>query len=57
MRQKAAAKPVYAPSDKESFFRFDKEALKRIGVILDKIGTSTAISVGAYDFALAQLDR
>lgn len=30
---------------------------KRIGIILDKIGTSTAISVGAYDFALAQLDR
>ena len=30
---------------------------KRIGIILDKIGTSKAISVGAYDFALAQLDR
>ena len=29
---------------------------KRIGVCIDKIGTSTAISVGAYDFALAQLD-
>ncbi len=29
---------------------------KRIGIILDKIGTSTAISVGAYDFALAELD-
>ena len=29
---------------------------KRIGIILDKIGTSTSISVGAYDFALAELD-
>ena len=29
---------------------------KRIGIVLDKIGTSTAISVGAYDFALAELD-
>ena len=29
---------------------------KRIGICIDKIGTSTAISVGAYDFALAQLD-
>ena len=30
---------------------------KRIGILIDKIGTSTAISVGAYDFALAQLDQ
>ena len=30
---------------------------KRIGVILDKIGTSKAISVGAYDFALSELDK
>ncbi len=29
---------------------------KRIGICIDKIGTSQAISVGAYDFALAQLD-
>jgi hypothetical protein len=29
---------------------------KRIGIVLDKIGTSLAISVGAYDFALAELD-
>ena len=29
---------------------------KRIGVMIDKIGTSKAISVGAYDFALDQLD-
>ena len=29
---------------------------KRIGVILDKMGTSKAISVGAYAFALNQLD-
>ena len=28
---------------------------KRIGVAIDKIGTSKAISVGAYDFALSQL--
>lgn len=28
---------------------------KRIGIITDKIGTSKAISVGAYDFALDQL--
>ena len=30
---------------------------KRIGVTIDTIGTSKAISVGAYDFALAQLDQ
>ena len=30
---------------------------KRIGITIDKIGTSTAISVGAYDFALAEMDR
>ena len=30
---------------------------KRIGITIDKIGTSTAISVGAYDFALAELDK
>lgn len=30
---------------------------KRIGVMIDKIGTSKAISVGAYDFALDQLDK
>ena len=29
---------------------------KRIGVAISKIGASQAISVGAYDFALAQLD-
>lgn len=29
---------------------------KRIGVIIDPIGTSMAISIGAYDFALDQLD-
>ncbi len=29
---------------------------KRIGVTIDKIGTSTAISIGAYDYALDQLD-
>ena len=29
---------------------------KRIGVMISKIGASKAISVGAYDFALAQLD-
>ncbi len=29
---------------------------KRIGIMIDKIGTSKAISVGAYDFALDQLD-
>ena len=29
---------------------------KRTGIILDKIGTSTAISIGAYDYALDQLD-
>lgn len=30
---------------------------KRIGVTIDKIGTSKAISVGAYDFALSELDK
>lgn len=29
---------------------------KRIGVMISRIGASKAISVGAYDFALAQLD-
>lgn len=30
---------------------------KRIGVMISKIGASKAISVGAYDFALAELDK
>ena len=30
---------------------------KRIGVTISKIGASKAISIGAYDFALDQLDR
>ena len=29
---------------------------KRIGVCIDSLGTSKAISVGAYDFALSELD-
>ena len=29
---------------------------KRIGVMISKVGASKAISIGAYDFALAQLD-
>ena len=30
---------------------------KRIGVMISRIGASKAISVGAYDFALSELDR
>ena len=59
------------PEEFEAFAKGDARALKiygseqtvtydpqkRIGVILDKIGTSKAISVGAYAFALSQLDR
>lgn len=33
------------------------DPLKRIGVGLGRLGTSKAVSVGAYTFALAQLDR
>ena len=52
MRQKAAAKPVYAPSDKESFFRFDKEALKRVGVILRLLSIPVAIIAMVLAIAL-----
>ena len=41
-------------------YGFDKtvtyDPQKRIGVMISQIGASKAISVGAYDFALAQLD-
>ena len=40
-------------SDKE--VTYDPE--KRIGVMISHIGTSKAISIGAYDFALSQLDE
>ena len=30
---------------------------KRIGVLISKLGASKAISVGAYSFALSQLDN
>ena len=30
---------------------------KRIGVMISKLGASKAISVGAYAFALSQLDQ
>ncbi len=39
-------------SDKEVTY----DPQKRIGVMISKIGASKAISVGAYDFALSQLD-
>ncbi len=33
------------------------DPLKRIGVGLSRLGTSQAVAVGAYSFALAELDR
>jgi hypothetical protein len=30
--------------------------MKRIGVMISKIGASNAISIGAYAFALSQID-
>jgi glucokinase len=33
------------------------DALKRIGVGLSQLGTSQAVALGAYAFALAELDR
>jgi hypothetical protein len=34
----------------------DYDPMKRIGVVISKLGASKAISVGAYAFALTQLD-
>ena len=33
------------------------DPLKRVGVGLSRLGTSHAVAVGAYSFALAELDR
>ena len=33
------------------------DPLKRIGVGLSRLGTSRAVAIGAYAFALAELDR
>jgi predicted NBD/HSP70 family sugar kinase len=35
----------------------DYDPMKRIGVVISKLGASKAISVGAYAFALSQLDN
>ncbi len=32
------------------------DPMKRIGVMISKIGASNAISIGAYAFALSQID-
>ena len=46
--------------DKVKIYGSDKEVVydpqKRIGVTISKLGASRAISVGAYAFALSQLD-
>ncbi len=39
-------------TDKEVVY----DPMKRIGVTISRIGASHAISIGAYSFALAQLD-
>jgi glucokinase len=33
------------------------DPLKRVGVGLSRLGTSQAVAIGAYAFALAELDR
>ncbi len=44
---------VYGTSDK--YVTYDPQ--KRIGVMISKLGASTAISIGAYAFALTKLDE
>ena len=48
-------------SRKIKVYGFDDEVVydpqKRIGIAISKLGASRAISVGAYTFALNQLDR
>ena len=43
MKQSATAKPMHAPSEREPLFRFDKESLKRVGVILRLVAIPVAI--------------
>jgi hypothetical protein len=39
----------------DEYVDFDKE--KRTGVIISRMGANQAISVGAYAYALSQLDK
>lgn len=39
----------------EKYVQYDEE--KRVGVAISSIGASTAISLGAYNYALSQLDK
>ena len=34
-----------------------RDALKRTGVMISKLGASKAISIGAYTYALSQIDQ
>lgn len=49
-----AAKEVTVPGSSR---RVSYDPLQRIGVGLSRLGTSQAVAVGAYAFALAELDR
>lgn len=49
-----AAKEVEVPGSSR---RVSYDPLQRIGVGLSRLGTSQAVAVGAYAFALAELDR
>jgi glucokinase len=49
-----AAKEVAVPGSSR---RVSYDPLQRIGVGLSRLGTSQAVAVGAYAFALAELDR
>lgn len=54
---------AFAKGDQKKLkvYGFDDEVIydpqKRIGIAISKLGASKAISVGAYTFALSQLDR
>jgi glucokinase len=51
---RGAAREVVVPG---SGRKVAYDPLKRIGVGLSRLGTSHAVALGAYAFALAQLDR
>jgi glucokinase len=51
---KGEAREVVVPgSDRKVAY----DPLKRVGVGLSRLGTSQAVAIGAYAFALAELDR
>jgi glucokinase len=51
---KGEAREVVVPGSDR---RVAYDPLKRVGVGLSRLGTSQAVAIGAYAFALAELDR